>query len=65
MNFRFESYSVEEIESLFLAQEMRIEKYTKELDSNTGSRNAATHANMIKKQNRENVSHHMTQSLPK
>lgn len=64
VNSRSESYSIEEIESLLLAQEMRIEKYTKELDSNTGSLNAVTHANMIKKQNRGNLSHNVTQSLP-
>lgn len=46
INSRAESYSVEEIESLLLAQEAWIEKPTKELDS--GSFNLATHRKQYK-----------------
>ena len=39
INSRTEDYSVEEIESLLLAQEARIEKHSKRLDSETTSIN--------------------------
>lgn len=52
INSRSESYVVEEIESLFLAQEERIEKHTKELDSYSGSANLATHGLQNRRQQR-------------
>lgn len=42
VNSRTEDYTVEEIEALLLAQEGRIEKHSKELDSYSGSINLAT-----------------------
>lgn len=41
---RSESYMIEEIESLLLAQESRSEKHSKDLDSACGSINMATHS---------------------
>lgn len=46
VNSRPESYSVEEIESLLLAQEARIENHIKELDS--ASINLVTHQKQFK-----------------
>lgn len=46
---RPEEYSVDEIESLLLAQETRIEKHIKNLDSNQVSVNLAMHENSNKK----------------
>lgn len=45
MNSKFKGYTIKEIESLFLAQEAKIENHSKELDSNSSSINLTTHGN--------------------
>lgn len=46
VNSGSEAYSIEEIESLMLAQEARIDKHSKELDS--ASVNIASHGNLTR-----------------
>lgn len=63
VNSRSETYMVEEIESLLLAQETRIEKHIKELDSNVSSVNMAMHNSVHKRQYRGGTSNSSSQHI--
>lgn len=61
VNSRSETYMVEEIESLLLAQETRIENHIRELDSNISSVNMAMYNSVHKRQYRGSSSNSSSQ----